>query len=139
MPERETTFLGTGWGFPPEFAASGAGARMVSGEDDVREALSILLSTKPGERILHPAYGCALQQMVFEAVNESTEAEIRDAIERAVLFFEPRVTLLGVTVDTRLIEQGLLEIGLDYLIRTTNSRSNMVYPFYISEGSNVVL
>jgi hypothetical protein len=112
---------------------------MADGENDVREALWILLSTQPGERVMHPAYGCGLHQMVFEAVNESTIAEIKDVIERAVLFFEPRVTLIGVSVDTRDLHEGLLGIGLDYVIRTTNSRSNMVYPFYIAEGSNVVL
>jgi hypothetical protein len=137
MAERDSTFLGTGWGFPPEFGPRGV--RMSDGEDDVREALRILLSTKPGERVMHPAYGCGLHQMVFEAVNESTIAEIKDVVERAVLFFEPRVTLVAVTVDTRDLDEGLLGIGLDYVIRTTNSRSNMVYPFYIAEGSNVVL
>jgi hypothetical protein len=139
MAERDSTFLGTGWGFPPEFGPRGTGARMADGEDDVREALWILLSTQPGERVMHPAYGCGLHQMVFEAVNESTVAEIKDVIERAILFFEPRVTLIGVSVDTRDLQEGLLGIGLDYVIRTTNSRSNMVYPFYIAEGSNVVL
>jgi phage baseplate assembly protein W len=137
MAERDSTFLGTGWGFPPEFGPRGA--RMADGEDDVREALRILLSTKPGERVMHPAYGCGLHQMVFEAVNESSVAEIKDVVERAVLFFEPRVTLVAVTVDTGDLDEGLLGIGLDYVIRTTNSRSNMVYPFYIAEGSNVVL
>lgn len=139
MLERDTTFLGTGWGFPPEFSPRTSGARMVDGEDDVSEALWILLSTKPGERVMHPAYGCALHQMVFEAVNESTVAEIKDVVERAVLFFEPRVTLIGVSVDTQNLSQGLLGVGLEYVIRTTNGRSNMVYPFYIGEGSNVVL
>ena len=138
MADGDTTFLGTGWGFPPEFNPRAAAARMTSGEDDVREALRILLATRPGERVMHPAYGCALHQMVFEAVNDSALAEIRDVVERAVLFFEPRVTLLEVTVDTRELAEGKLEIVIDYVIRTTNSRGNMVYPFYIGEGSNVV-
>lgn len=138
MDARDAGFLGTGWGFPPEFHPRAGGARLVSGEEDVREALYILLSTDPGERVMHPAYGCGLRRMVFEAVNESTQAEIRDLVERAVLFFEPRVTLLNVEIDTGDLTEGLLRLRLDYVIRATNSRSNMVYPFYIGEASHVV-
>jgi len=112
---------------------------MKSDAEDVREALWILLSTKPGERIMHPAYGCGLHQMIFESINESTVTEIKDLVERAVLFYEPRVTLQNVSVDTTEANQGLLRITLDYVISTTNNRSNMVYPFYIGEGSNVLL
>jgi hypothetical protein len=138
MDERDAGFLGTGWGFPPEFHPRSSGARMVSAEEDVREALYILLSTRPGERVMHPAYGCGLHRLVFESVNESSLAEIRDLVERAVLFFEPRITLLAVEIDTGELPDGRLHIHLDYLIRATNSRSNMVYPFHIGEASHVV-
>lgn len=111
---------------------------MVSAEDDLREALQILLSTAPGERVMHPAYGCGLRRMVFETLNEGTQAEIRDLVERAVLFFEPRITLLNVSIDAARLDDGRLDIRLDYVIRATNSRSNMVYPFYMAEASHVV-
>lgn len=137
MATRDSGFLGTGWGFPPEFGPRGAGVRMVDAEDDVREALTILLATRPGERIMHPAYGCRLHQMVFESLNESTAVEIRDVVERAVLFFEPRISLIEVRLDTSELAEGILKIALDYLIRSINSRSNMVYPFYLAEGSYV--
>lgn len=112
---------------------------MSSDEEDVREALWILLSTKPGERIMHPSYGCGLHQMVFEVINESAVAEIRDVVDRAILFFEPRVELISVDVDSSEAGQGLLRIALDYTIRTINTRSNMVYPFYIMEGTDVAV
>lgn len=135
---RNASFLGTGWGFPPEFHPRAGGVRMVSAEDDLREALQILLSTAPGERVMHPAYGCGLRRMVFETLNEGTQAEIRDLVERAVLFFEPRITLLNVSIDAARLDDGRLDIRLDYVIRATNSRSNMVYPFYMAEASHVV-
>ena len=110
---------------------------MVAEEEDIRESLMILLSTRPGERIMQPAYGCGLHAMVFETVNESTVTEIRDLIERAILFYEPRINLEGVEVEMEDVYEGRLDIRIDYTIRQTNTRSNMVYPFYFIEGTHV--
>lgn len=132
-------FLGQGWSFPPEFhkLADTAGVKMVSEEDDIRESLEILLSTRPGERIMQPAYGCGLHAMVFESISESTLTEIKDLIERAVLFFEHRISLEAIDIDTDESLQGKLKIQLTYFVRKTNTRSNIVYPFYFLEGSHV--
>ncbi len=132
-------FLGVGWGFPPEFHKHGnmVSVKLVAEEDDIRESLMILLSTRVGERIMQPAYGCRLHAMVFETINESTITEISDVIERAILFFEPRITLDHVNVDTQDIYSGKIDILLSYTVRRTNTRSNMVYPFYFSEGRHV--
>ena len=136
MSERniDRSFLGTGWGFPPEFNRSAAQVMMVAEEDDIRESLRILLSTSPGERVMNPAYGCGLKSLIFENFSESTETEIQDLIERAILFFEPRIILDRVEVDATDVYNGLIRIHLDYRIRLTNSRHNMVYPFYLQEG-----
>jgi hypothetical protein len=133
------SFLGRGWGFPIEFDPVSKAVRMVSDEDDIEESLRILFSTRPGERVMQPAYGCALHALVFEVINERTLSEIREAIERAVLFFEPRIRLDGIVVDTEQVYEGLLRIRVDYTIRSTNTRSNVVYPFYFREGTNVRL
>ncbi len=130
-------FLGVGWGFPPEFNRYEKSVSMVSEEEDIREALRILIFTVPGERVFHPAYGCGLKRMVFEHINESAVTEIRDVIERAVLFFEPRITLNTVEVDAKNMLEGQLNIQLAYTIRTTNNRSNMVFPFYYREGTRL--
>ena len=135
----EKGFLGIGWSFPPEFNRHEKSVVMVSEEEDIREALRILLFTIPGERFMHPAYGCGLKLMVFDQINESAVTEIRDVIERAVLFFEPRITLNRVEVDSENIYDGELKIRLDYTVRTTNSRSNMVFPFYYREGTSLRL
>lgn len=110
---------------------------MVSEEQDIHESLTILLSTRPGERVMQPAYGCGLQALVFENINESTLTEIRDVIERAILFYEPRINLEGIEVDTENVYAGRIDIQLNYTIRTTNTRSNLVYPFYFLEASHV--
>lgn len=137
----DKAFLGVGWGFPPEFHKHGGKVNLktVTAEDDIRESLTILLSTMPGERVMQPAYGCRLKAMLFENINESTVTEIKDVIERAVLFFEPRITLNGIDVDAENIYEGRIDIKLSYTIRTTNTRSNIVYPFYFIEGSQVRL
>ena len=133
----DKAFLGTGWSFPPEFNRQARQVKMVSQEEVIRQSLWVLLSTTPGERIMQPAYGCGLKAMVFENITESTATEIRDIIERAILFFEPRITLNRVDLDTSEIYHGMLNISLEYTIRSTNSRSNMVYPFYLQEGRQI--
>lgn len=132
-------FLGTGWAFPPEFNKKTNDVKLVSEEEDIQESLHILLSTSPGERIMQPSYGCGLRSMTFESLSESTVTELKDIVERAILFFEPRITLNVVRIDTERVYDGVLEIILDYTVKTTNSRSNMVYPFYFKEGTNIRL
>ncbi|MGY4829207.1 GPW/gp25 family protein [Sphaerotilaceae bacterium SBD11-9] len=131
------SFLGTGWGFPPSFDPRNKHAEMVSHEQDIEESLRILLSTTPGERVMQPSYGCPLRRMVFESVNESTLTEIRDLISKAVLFFEVRISLEHIEIDTEQLFDGLLRIRLDYTIRRTNTRSNMVYPLYLTQGTSL--
>ena len=132
-------FLGTGWGYPPEFDRITKTVRMVSEEEDIRESLTILLGTSPGERIMRPTYGCGIKSLVFENMNESVLTQIEEMIEQAVLFFEPRITLDRIEVNTDDIYNGVVKIHLVYTIRMTNNRSNMVYPFYFREGTNIRL
>lgn len=135
----DKAFIGVGWSFPPEFHrhADALGVKTVAAESDIEESLRILLSTRPGERVMQPSYGCGLHAMVFETINLTTITELKDLIERAVLFFEPRITLEGIDINTEDVLDGVLKIRLDYTVRKTNSRSNIVYPFYYLEGSQV--
>jgi phage baseplate assembly protein W len=138
----DKSFLGSGWAFPPTFSkpalGSGGGrVGMSSAEDDIRESLTILLSTTPGERIMQPAFGCGIKSHMFDSLSTSVVTEIKNLIERAILFFEPRITLNNVTIKTDGAIDGRIDILIDYTVRTTNTRSNMVYPFYFLEGSNV--
>jgi uncharacterized protein len=139
--KENASFLGSGWGFPPTFAEADRRVAMVSRDQDIQQSLTILLSTSPGERLLHPSFGCYIKKMVFETINEGTITKITDAIERAILFFEPRITLNDVIINTdddpqnpKNIYNGVMAIELRYTIRETNTRSNMVYPFYFLES-----
>ncbi len=133
----DKAFLGRGWAFPPQFDLQSRQAKLVSHGQDIKESLVILLATAPGERVMQPTYGCGLKTRVFDNINDSTITLIRDIVKRAVLFFEPRISLDNIQVDTGQQYDGVLLIQLDYTVRTTNSRNNMVYPFYFREGTDI--
>lgn len=133
----DKTFLGRGWAFPPCFEGAQRLASMVAHEQDIRESLRILLSTNPGERVMQPAYGCGLKRMVFANVDVGTITEIRDAVEKAILFFEVRITLNAIDIDASDVYDGLLRIRIDYTVRSTNTRNNVVYPFYFRQGTGL--
>lgn len=135
--DTDKTFLGSGWSFPPEFNKRSRSVRMVSGEEDIKESLRILMETKPNERVMQPDFGCGLKSLVFESINPSSLTMIKDTIRRAVLFFEPRIDLEDIEIDEKQAYEGLLTIKLVYTVRTTNSRTNLVYPFYFKEGTNI--
>lgn len=129
-------FLGTGWGFPPTFEKDIKSVVMISDEEDIRSSLEILLSTSIGERLMQPTYGCDLKRLLFEPLDTSLKAYIKDLIKTAILYHEPRIRLDDISLEAK-PNQGLLEITLEYTIRTTNSRYNFVYPFYVYEGIDI--
>lgn len=129
------SFLGTGWGFPPTFDRSAKGIEMIADEEDIRSSLEILLSTDVGERVMQPKYGCNLHRLLFEPLDTSLQAYMKDLIKTAILYFEPRIILDNVTLQPE-PEEGRITINIDYTIAGTNTRSNLVYPFYQTEGTD---
>jgi phage baseplate assembly protein W len=130
-------FLGRGWGFPPSFDKSEQKTEMTSNREDIERSLEILLGTRKGERVMRPDYGCNLDEMVFESFNLSIKTYLADMVETAILYHEPRIEPLEISIDDSFIYEGRLMIEIDYMIRATNSRFNMVYPFYLEEGTEI--
>lgn len=128
-------FLGTGWGFPPFFGAGGSDVEVVSGPVDIHQSLRILLSTRLGERVMREDYGCDLSGLLFEEMSQGLINQITGLVSDAILYHEPRIDLSKIDVASSEAEQGLLLIQLEYSIRGTNSRFNMVYPFYLFEAT----
>ena len=137
--KKNKSFLGTGWGFPPTFNNKDGSVQMVSEEEDIKQSLKIILLTSYGERIMYPYFGSNLSEAVFDTMDSVTINTIKDNIQQAILEFEPRVSLNNVEVVIDDAYNGKLLITLDYTIRLINVRTNMVFPFYFMEGSNVSL
>jgi phage baseplate assembly protein W len=132
-------YLGRGWSFPPDFVRTPPGVTMLEEEADIASSLAILLSTTPGERIMQPLYGCNLSELVFESLDTRMKTLMVDKVESAILYYEPRVTLEGVSLDDSREVEGVVIIGVVYRVKTTNSRFNFVFPFYIREGTDINL
>ena len=132
----DKSFLGSGWSFPPMFSRTAKELILTSDEEDIKKSLEILLSTTIGERFLQPLYGCNLEQYVFEPLNATISTEIRLTVKNAIELFEPRLKLLAVKLDAGFINEGRVDIAVEYEIITTNTRHNLVYPFYLNEANN---
>lgn len=131
------SFLGRGWSFPPRFDRDGQ-LVMVEREADIAESLRILLATRSGERVMQPGYGTQLQRMVFEETSEHTLALIREMLRKAVMFYEPRVELESIDARIAPDDAARLELQLNYRVRSTNTRHNLVYPLYLDQASHPV-
>ena len=139
MPDfdKQSDFLGRGWSFPPSFIAELGCVEMVRDDVDIQQSLHILFSTIQHERVMLPDYGSRLHNYVFGNIGEILFTQIKKCIFDAVLYFEPRISILEIKVSANPDTKGMVTIELDYMVRQTNTRSNMVYPFYLAEGSNV--
>ncbi|MCD6066919.1 MAG: hypothetical protein K0S33_1745 [Bacteroidetes bacterium] len=136
MSEDDLLHIGKGWSFPPAFNKASKGVERREGNNDIVESLQILLTTLPGERIYDGAYGCDLTPLLFEPFTVSLKTRLTDKIKNAVALYEPRVDLENVEFNL-MLEEGIMYIALVYKIRSNNSRFNMVFPFYLKEGTEL--
>ena len=137
MEELEKSFLGKGWSFPPTFDRKLGDVQMVTMEEDIKQSLEIYFSTKLGERIMRNDYGCFLHSQVFELANESLIQGLSKELERSINVFEPRILITKIRATKTDSSEGLIEINVAYEIRATNNRSNIVFPFYLNEGTSI--
>lgn len=126
-------FLGVGWKFPVQLNSRGEIA-LSRYEDDVQEAIEIILRTAPGERVMLPDFGCGIHDLVFGPNNTRTAGLVRFHVEDALKRWEPRIVLDSVEVAPDPNEPAALLISIDYTVRATDSRFNLVYPFYLERG-----
>lgn len=128
----DKAFLGKGWAFPVKPDETGEVALAIY-EDDIRQAIRIILGTAQGERVMRPDFGAGLQALVFEPINTTTIALARHRVEEALINWEPRIDNVSVQVSTD-PPRGRLMIEIRYRVRTTNTFYNLVYPFYLQEA-----
>ena len=127
-------FLGKGWKFPVRTNPTGE-IVLSEYEEDIKEAIWIIISTAKGERVMRPGFGCGIHELVFDPINASTLSQVETTIHEALLYYESRIEVLNVSVSDEEADNGKLLIHVDYRIKLTNSEFNMVYPFYLKEGT----
>ncbi len=129
-------FLGVGWSAPLSLDGKGEIA-LAAYEDEIRQSILIILGTTPGERVMRPDFGAGLRNLVFAPMNTATIALAQDTVERALTEWEPRINVqeVDVTIAQNQPQLGQLLINISYVVIATNNSYNLVYPFYLTEGS----
>ncbi|MEG2439992.1 MAG: GPW/gp25 family protein [Acetivibrio sp.] len=128
-------FLGTGWKFPVEVDETTGRIKTSSYEKDVEEAIRLILLTRKGERAMEPTFGCDIQNYLFEVLDYTTMSQMEHEILEALLLWEPRIIDPEVKVEADEAEIGRINIQISYVVRATNNPFNLVYPYYINEGT----
>lgn len=129
-------FLGKGWKFPIKVEPSTGRIMTSEYEEDVEEALKIILNTAKGERIMRPKFGSNTFNYVFSLMNATNINLLKREIQEAILHWEPRVKNVEVNIDRSTKDNELL-VQVSYVVRKTNNLFNLVFPFYINEGTKV--
>lgn len=129
-------FLGRGWKFPVQVDPATGRIRLSEYEEDIAEAIRIILGTSIGERVMRPDFGCGLRDFVFGTTDDTTLRMLEGSIVEAIRVWEPRVEEVEVNATPDKTDPGKVQIRIQYLVRTTNNLFNQVYPFYLYEGTN---
>jgi uncharacterized protein len=123
-------FLGLGWNFPVTLD-DGQIALAPDGDEGIRQSIWMILGTAPGERMMRPDFGCGIHDLVFGVNNAATTNAVTGAVREALALWEPRIDVLDVYAVPDQSQPNLLVIEINYRVRSTNSRFNVVYPFYL--------
>lgn len=135
--ESNNSFLGRGWRFPPEFNRRTGSAELSADEQDIRESILIYLSTRRGERFLRPQYGSILHEQVFTAGRSDVLRTIADDLKANLQINEPRIIIHHVGINSSDIQNGTVVFSIDYEVESTNVRDNIVFPYYLVEGTHI--
>ncbi len=130
-------FLGSGWSFPPKFDKYSKSVIMDNGEVDIENSIRIILGTYPGERLMNPNFGCAVKRMNFENLDKGNVTRIQEIVGNALVQFEPRIKFQSIEIISQDEQEGLIVLQLNYTIISTNTRHNIVFPYYLMEGTNL--
>jgi hypothetical protein len=129
-----SSFLGRGWKFPVKVDPVTGRIMMSEGEEDIAEAIRIILMTYKGERVMRPGFGSNLNDFVFGLTDPTTMGVLESDLKSAIMAWEPRVGKVEVQVQSDNSNPEQLWININYTVRSTNNLFNLVYPFYINEG-----
>jgi phage baseplate assembly protein W len=128
-------FIGRGWAFPLRVDQTG-GIALVSREQEIEEAIRLILGTSPGERPMRPEFGCRIHEYLFASADGETASAIGGAVRASLRRWEPRINVEDVVVSIDRSNPALLYIDVRYVIKATNDRRNLVFPFYVIPGGD---
>ena len=136
MPQFDSSkdFLGSGFKFPIQVDENTGRMKMSSYEEDIKEAIQIILMTRKGERLRNPDFGCGIHKYVFSVMDYTTISTMKREVENALVKWEPRIEEIDVVMDTSQQGDGRLLIQINYVVRNTNNPFNLVFPYYLNEG-----
>jgi phage baseplate assembly protein W len=128
-----TDILGAGWAFPVQLDPQGRVA-LAHGAVDIEQAIKMIVLTRTGERVMRPAFGCEIHELVFEPNDAATADMAAQYVRDALAMWEPRIRVLGVTVEPDVDGWGVLHITIDYEIKASHDRRTLVFPLYAIPG-----
>jgi uncharacterized protein len=131
MAGTKRSFQGRGWLFP--LRTAGGQIATNAFEEQIAQSIRLIIGTNPGERRMRPDFGAGLNAFVFEPISAVTLERIRRRVQDALIDWEPRIDVEKVTA--LVAGEGRIDIGVSYRVRATNSHRNLVYPFYLEEGT----
>lgn len=126
-------FLGKGFAFPVSVDPVSGRMRMAEGEESIQQAVYLILMTRKGERVMRPEFGCGIHDFAFESMDFGTVSRMEESVREALILWEPRIRDIEVNITSG-EKEGMMEIHIRYVVRSTNNPYNLVYPFYLNEG-----
>ncbi|WP_028058622.1 GPW/gp25 family protein [Candidatus Solirubrobacter pratensis] len=131
-----TEIIGSGLAFPLQVDRRG-GIALARDEQDIDQAIQLILGTAPGERPMRPEFGCGVHDFVFDSIDATTVGRMEDAIREALDRWEPRIQVQTIDFDLANADNGVLTIDIGFSVRATNTERNLVYPFYVIPAEEV--
>lgn len=126
------SLIGRGWAFP--LRPRNGALSWTEGEEKIKQSIMIILTTAPGERVMLPAFGCGLNELMFQPNTVQWQGAIQDRVRDALVNWEPRIDVIDVRVESPAEAKHIALIHIDYRVRSNNAFYNLVYPFYLNEG-----
>lgn len=111
---------------------------LVTGAEDIEQAIGIILGTRPGERVMRPNFGCRAYELIFAPRSAETISLLQEYVSQALRMWEPRIEVQRVTVTADDINDGALLCSIEYLIKATHDTRSIVYPFFIEQEQEII-
>ncbi len=127
-------FLGVGWGFPVKKDEETNCLTLAAHENSIKQAIWIIISTAKGERVMRPDFGCGIHELVFAPNDAATQGLAKSHVSEALRVWEPRIEVLDISVRAAGAQEEVMHVNIEYCVRTTDNRFNLVYPFYLQRG-----